>query len=182
MINQESIENMTEGQNLFEAKNIVNRLNEGIIEESTIEEKELTEEEAIRMGYDNAYPEDYVDTPITINAFYLGEMNVDPAKPKKNGETYHSSKCVLQCYYDNDEIRIPFFIENFNEYNKETGNLVVSGKNVLARIIRKIKNTNSNRFVVNYEILREVINETTDLPITIKEFIQYNGYKDYTIE
>lgn len=159
-------------------------IDDAIIEESVIEEVELTEEEQIRMAYETSYPEDFVDDTITINQFYLGEMKVDPNKAKKDGGTFHSSKCVLQCYNDELEIRIPFFIENFKDYNSETDTLTVQGKNVLARLIGKIKGENnpSNKFIVKYSIVREVINETTDMPITVKEVIKRGGYTDYTIQ
>lgn len=158
-------------------------IDDAILEESVIEEKELTEEEAIRMQYETAYPEDFVDDTITVNAFYLGEMKVEPEKPKKNGGSYYSSKCTLQCYNDELELRIPFFIENFKDYNPETDTLVVQGKNVLARLIGKLKGSEnkSNRFVVKFEVIRSIINETEDLPITVKEIIKYGGYKDYTL-
>ena len=158
-------------------------LDDAIIEESVVEEVELSDEEIIRMGYETSYPEDFVDDTITINQFYLGEMKVEPNKAKKDGGTFHSSKCVLQCYNDELELRIPFFIENFSDYNQETDTLVVQGKNVLARLVGKLKGESnpSNRFVLNYSIIREVINGTSDVPITIKEVVKRGGYTDYTI-
>lgn len=159
-------------------------LDDAIIEESVVEEVELSDEEIIRMGYETSYPEDFVDDTITINSFYLGEMKVDPKKQKKDGGTFHSSKCVLQCYDDELELRIPFFIENFQDYNPDTDTLTVQGKHVLARLISKIKgeNNHSNRFVVKYGIIREVINDTKDMPITVKAIPRRGGYINYTIE
>ena len=157
-----------------------------IIEQSYVEEKEYTEEELIRMGYVKAAPEDWVDDTFTVNKFELSEMRVDSEKEKKNGGTYYSSKCILVCYNDEHEIQMPFFIENFKMYNDETDTLVVKGKNVLAKLIPKIKpdevEGDNNRFKLKFETLREIINETSDIPITIVEYVKYGGYKDYTIE
>ena len=164
------------------------RINDAIIEKSYVEEKEYTEEQIVRMGYERGYPEDFVDDTVLINSFELGEMKVNPEQEKKNGGTYYSSKCVLACYSDEYEVQIPFFIENFKNYNDKTGTLIVGGKNVLARLIKKLdtdetsETGKANRFEVNFEVLREVINETTDVQITVKEFVKSGGYTDYTIE
>ena len=164
-------------------------INDAIIEESYVEEKEYTDEEQIRMAYNTSYPEDFVEDKIIINQFYLGEMKVDPEKKKKDGGTFKSNKCILQCYTDELELRIPFFIENFTNYNPETDTLIVQKDNVLARLIKKIKESEgedlkdnpSNRFVVKYEVIREIINQTTDIEITVEEIIKRGGYKNYTI-
>lgn len=73
-----------------------NTIDDIIIEEEFIEEKEYTEEEQMRMGYASAYPEDYVDDTITINAFYLGEMDVNEHKPKRMVENI----TVANVYYN----------------------------------------------------------------------------------
>lgn len=159
-----------------------NTIDDIIIEEEFIEEKEYTEEEQIRMGYASAYPEDYVDDTITINAFYLGEMDVNEHKEKKNGGEYHSSKCVLQCYNDAQEVKIPFFIENFKNYDKETDILKIQGNNVLARLIKKLKDGDNNKFTVKFEDLRELINNTHDIEVTVKQITKYGGFKECTIE
>lgn len=162
-------------------------ISDAIVSKSFVEEKEYTEEEIIRMGYEKSYAEDWVDDTITINKFELSDMRVNPEQEKKNGGSYYSSKCILACYNDDQEVQIPFFIENFKNYDEETGILVVGGKNVLARLVQKLDdegslNNKPNRFEVKFEILQEVINSTTDVPITVKEFVKPGGYTDYTIE
>lgn len=163
----------------------MSKLSDIIIEQSYVEEKEYTDEEIVRMSYGRAHAEDFVDDTITINTFELSEMKVNPEQEKKNGGTYYSAKCILACYCDDLEVQIPFFIENFKNYNDETGDLTVNRKNVLARLIQKIEpehTRGNNNFKVPFENLREIINETSDMPITIKEYVKNGGYKDYTIE
>lgn len=170
-------------ETIIEDSTMKRTIDDAIIEEGFIEEVELSEEELIRMGYETSYPEDFVDDTIIINQFYLGEMKVDPNKPKKDGGTYYSSKCILQCYNDELEVRIPFFIECFKDYNPDTDTLKVQGKNVLSRLIGKLKDEDNpkNKFVVKYDLIREVINDTTDVPITVRAVIKRGGYTDYTI-
>ena len=180
---------MTQTEEAYEIKDVTHEvkqrsIDEAILEESYVEEVVLTEEERKRLEYDNIYPEALVEETIHIDAFYLHEMKVEKDKESKKGNIYTSSKCTLVCYTDEDKMRIPFFIENFKDYNPETGRLKVSGKNVLARLIKKIKGDSceSNSFVLNYEILREIINETTDIDITIEEIVGVDGFKNYTIK
>ena len=159
-------------------------LSDVIISQTYVEEKNYTEEEIVRMGYERSYPDDWVDDTITINKFDLSEMRVNPEQEKKNGGTYYSSKCILVCYSDEREVQIPFFIENFKNYNEDTDTLVVSGKNVLARLIRKIgdeENRKNTRFELKFDSFREYVNGTEDVQISIEEYVKNGGYTDYTI-
>lgn len=165
-----------------EITDVTPTITDAIIEESVIVEREMSEDEAIRYNYERAYPDEYKDDVFHVDMFSLSTMDHDPNRPKKNSEgTYTSSRCMLDCYNDEMELKMRFFIENFNNYNPETGSLILQGKNVLARLVKKIRGTDSNRFKVNYDTLVEVVNNTHDLDITIKEYVR-NDYPDYTIE
>ena len=161
-------------------KNKEININDAIIKEETI--KELSEEDKTRQNYESAFPEDYVDDTFNVTSFYLDEMRVDPHKEKKNGGTYYSSYCPLFCFDDENKLKMLFFIENFKNYNPSSGELTVRGDNVLARLIGKLKgeNNKSNKFIVNYEVLREVVNNTVGFPIMIEE-IERGDYVNYTI-
>lgn len=79
-------------------------------------------------------------------------------------------------------MKIPFFIENFKNYEKETDTLKVQGNNVLARLIKKLKGGDNNKFTVKFEDLRELINNTHDIEVTVKQITKYGGFKECTIE
>ena len=79
-------------------------------------------------------------------------------------------------------MKIPFFIENFKNYEKETDTLKVQGNNVLARLIKKLKGGDNNKFTVKFEDLRELINNTHDIEVTVTQITKYGGFKECTIE
>ena len=79
-------------------------------------------------------------------------------------------------------MKIPFFIENFKNYDKETDTLKVQGNNVLARLIKKLTGRGNNKFTVKFEDLRELINNTHDVKVTVKQITKYGGFKECTIE
>ena len=54
-----------------------NTIDDIIIEEEFIEEKEYTEEEQIRMGYASAFSEFFVVYIIILIGFYVGDMDVN---------------------------------------------------------------------------------------------------------
>lgn len=158
-------------------------ITDAILEESVIQERELSEEEAKRYNYTRAYPEDYANDTFHVDMFSLSEMDHDSERKKKDGSgSYTSSRCMLDCYNDEYEVRMRFYIENFNNYNPETDTLIVQGKNVLARLIKKIRGTESNRFKVTYETLIEVINDSSDIDITIEEYVENGEFVKHTIE
>ena len=155
-------------------------INDAIIKEENI--TELTEEDRERRHYDSVAPEQYTDDIFHATALDINEMIVNPHKEKKDGGTYYSSFCTLFCFDDIQKLKLLFFVENFKNYNPDTDELTVRGDNVLCRLINKLKgeDNDSNMFVTKFSVLREVICNTTDIDLRIKE-IERNGYINYTI-
>ena len=163
-----------------EITDVTRKYDDVVIESSYVEEKEHTEEEIKRWGYENTYLEDWVDDTLTINAFELSDMRVEQ-KTSKKGNTYTSSKCILVGFCDEQEIKITTFVENFGKYDAEEDVLIVQGKNVLARLAQKLLDSTDNRFKLNYSKFVELVNDTEDVTVTVRAYPQ-GEYLNYTIE
>lgn len=164
----------------MEIMDVTSKYDGVVIESSYVEEKEYTDDEIKRWGYEKTDLKDWVDDTLTINAFELSDMKVEQ-KTSKKGKIYTSSLCVLVGFCDEERIKIPIFVENFGKYDKDDDVLIVQGKNVLARLAQKLLDSTDNRFKLNYGKFVELVNNTEDVTITVRAYPQ-GEYLNYTIE
>lgn len=144
------------------------------------EEKPVDEEFVVRMQYEKAYAEDYNGETIIADAISLSPM-FSEEKISKAGNIYQSNKCILTLFNDEDEVQIPFYIENFREYKEEKDLLIVKGHNPLAKIVKKLSNDKANnKFTIKYDEFRNICNKIRLMKTQIYEYDR-NGYTDYSI-
>ena len=165
----EEFESVEENNN----NNVNDLFSEAIIEESSLQQS----------TYELGNPKDYVDYTMEASKFNLSEMVVSE-KSNRDGKVYNSRKCTLQADIDEMETTLVFYIENFNNYDVETDTLTVQGNNVLARLISIVKGCENinNRYVLKYNVVRDIINSLSDVEFTVRELVNVNGYKSWTIE
>lgn len=143
---------------------------------------ELTDGQRERTSYSYNKPENLVGEVLTIDYFHLTDMTVDPEKPKRNGKgTYYSSECVLECYSDDEAMKVVFFIQVFDNYNEETGELRVRRNNPLYGLINKDSDENPLEYVVDFNLIQEILEEESGVEITIEERVRNENYSDYVI-
>ena len=159
-------------------------LNDIIYEQGVEQENEnnLSDEDYVRIQYEKAYPEDYAsDDAVLFDAVRLSPM-FSEEKVSKAGNTYQSNKCILTFYNDVDELQVPFYVENFRDYDQEKDSLKVKGSNPLCRLLQGLTQGSNNYFRVNFDGLRKVVDSIGAINVSIETITQSNGYTDYTFK
>lgn len=145
-----------------------------VIEKGVEEVKEFSEIEQKRFGYERVYLRDFVDETVYAGGAEVSEITTE-AKISQKGNEYISNRFRINFFDDDDEMNIVWFLEVFSSY--KDGKLTIGPKSELLSLVQNITGDfNSNRFVLDFEVFREVVGNLSDLTFTVKEEYNNAGY------
>lgn len=148
-----------------------------VISKSVEEVKTFDEEDAKRFSYERVYLRDFVDEQVYCGGAQVSDITSE-MKISQKGNEYQSNKFIINYFDDTDEMNIAQFVEVFRNY--QDGKLTIGPKSELLSLVQTITGDyKSNRFVLDFEVFREVVGNLTDLVFTVEEVFNNAGYANY---
>lgn len=152
-----------------------NKTDDFLISSDYFEEQQQSEEESMRNLYSDAFAEDYVDETIIANLCTVYVSTKE--KTSSKGNTYTSNLCITKVFIDEEEVKIAFFDEMFNNYDERKNRITVMGNHPIAEIVRGLTgNTQHNRFIIDLDKFQEKLSNIEQMRIRIYQYMD-NGYE-----
>ena len=153
-------------------------LDDFIIESCYTDEQE---EYSPREAYAQVDTNNYVDDTIIANEVCIF-MSCKDKVSKKTGKNYRSRNCITKLYIDNEEVKLTFFNEMFNNYDESKETLKVKTNHPVMALVQYLsQNYEHNTFTINLPKFKETLQKIDQIKVKIYEYND-KGYPKHSFK